>query len=199
MHLITAGSQFDDQGKCPQTVICAFLCLAAIVCGFVRTCHAQAYAATPDPDAPFKLLTQKWGQALADLTVTVLAHNGTNNSSGIYLGILLSLWGDKNALAFETQKDPPISGERCLELMTVFVQDFANATLHQNDPIVGTVVLPLQGEQLYQTQLQNFGKGLQSFYDMAAPPQTPTPQPREMAGPHPTQHSGYKSRQTSGR
>ncbi|OWA54896.1 hypothetical protein BV898_19288 [Hypsibius exemplaris] len=52
--------------------------------------------------------------------------------------------------------------------MTVFVQDFANATLHQNDPIVGTVVLPLQGEQLYQTQLQNFGKGLQSFYDAAA-------------------------------
>ncbi|OQV18505.1 hypothetical protein BV898_07514 [Hypsibius exemplaris] len=113
-----------------------FLCVV-VVCEFVPTCKAQGYAAIPDPDA------------LADLTLTVLAHNGTNNSSGVYLGILLSLYGDKQAFAVEAYQAPPISGERCVTLQTVLLQNFANATLHQNDPIVGGVVLPLQGERKF--------------------------------------------------
>ncbi|OWA54893.1 hypothetical protein BV898_19285 [Hypsibius exemplaris] len=113
---------------------CAFLCLAAIVCGFVRTCHAQAYAATPDPDAPFKLLTQKWGQALADLTVTVLAHNGTNKTALAFTSGSFSACGETKMLSHLSRRKTRRS----------------------------------VGKELYQTQLQNFGKGLQSFYDAAA-------------------------------
>ncbi|OQV25523.1 hypothetical protein BV898_00463 [Hypsibius exemplaris] len=156
-----------------------YVLIVGVVCfGLVQKCEADSvpyYSSNPSTttdDAQFKALAQVWARAINVVTETALEHPGTPiaNSSGFYLSVVLSIFQDK--VRFTQAVDPnsvPLTGAECLALNGVLARDFNNALLHRNDPIVGNITgLPLQGEQLYQQQLQNFGLGLNGFLTAAA-------------------------------
>ncbi|OWA52556.1 hypothetical protein BV898_17007 [Hypsibius exemplaris] len=116
----------------------------------------------------FKSLFQALARDDNDLPSS-LADHGDAAGVGFFENVIIRLGRDviilKQAL---NDSFPPITGEECLTVHTEIGYDVTQAILHRNDPILGNVTgLPLQGEQLYQQKLQQWGSDLQALLTAA--------------------------------
>ncbi|OQV24699.1 hypothetical protein BV898_01291 [Hypsibius exemplaris] len=156
------------------------LLVIGLVLGMVQVCYTQAYGASSNPltgEDLFKSLLAAFAQSVIDIRTSVAANQNVtlqcpldsarctaDNSTGFFLSIILSVDRDFQVVSEILQGSVHTdTGAKCLDVIAIIAQNMNDSIEHENDAILGAATgLPLQGEQLYQQQLQNLGKTFNS-------------------------------------